>query len=255
MARLERLMPQGVQRKFTTVEEWRNWQAGESEKRAAELNRINQAARAEKILGRSGIQKLHQNCTFRNYEVICQGQRDALELARSYAMNFGTGFASFVFSGNPGTGKNHLAAAIGNHLMNQGKTVLIVTVPDLLGRFRACYDGNGTESELLDELTRVDLLILDEVGIQRDTTHEKVILNQVIDRRLASLRPMGVLTNLGHAELLGVLGARILDRLQMDNGQWINFDWGSYRSKVSHLSYAKKIRRENNNETDTGHTC
>jgi putative replication protein len=239
LGRLGRIIPPGVQPRFTTVEEWRNWQAVESEKRAAELDRLNQKARAEKILGRSGIQRLHQNCTFRNYEVTCDGQRDALGYARSYAVNFGSGFASFVFTGNSGTGKNHLAAAIGNHLMAQGRTVLIVTVPDLMARFRACYDGNGPESALLEELTRVDLLVLDEVGIQRDSAHEKIILNQIIDKRLASMRPVGVLTNLNHAALLKVLGDRILDRLRMDDGLWVSFDWGSYRGNVSHLRHAK----------------
>lgn len=239
MGRLKKIIPAGVQPKFASVEEWRNWQAEESLKRTAELNRINQAARAEKIMGRSGIQKLHQNCTFRNYEVTCQGQRDALGYARSYAVNFGKGFTSFVFTGKSGTGKNHLAAAIGNHLMAQGRTVLIVTVPDLMGRFRACYDGNGSESELLEDLARVDLLVLDEVGIQRDSVHEKIILNQIIDKRLSSMRPVGVLTNLKHAELFNVLGDRILDRLQMDDGIWVNFDWGSYRKNVTHLRLVK----------------
>jgi putative replication protein len=47
------------------------------------------------------------------------GQKHALTLAKSYAHNFGSGFASFVFSGGCGTGKNHLAAAIGNYLLQQ----------------------------------------------------------------------------------------------------------------------------------------
>ncbi len=47
------------------------------------------------------------------------------------------------------------------------------------------------------------LLVLDEVGIQRGSNGEKVILNQVIDRRLSSMRPVGILTNLNHDELLG----------------------------------------------------
>lgn len=46
----------------------------------------------------------------------------------------------------------------------------------------------------------------------------KVILNQVIDRRLSSMRPVGVLTNLNHEGLLDSLGARVIDRLQMDGG-------------------------------------
>lgn len=125
-------------------------------------------------------------------------------MAKSYAQNFGAGFASFVFSGGHGTGKNHLAAAIGNHLLSGGHSVLVVTIPDLMLRVRECYDGGQSEASLLDDLCKVDLLVLDEVGIQRGSNGEKVILNQVIDRRLSSMRPVGILTNLNHDELRGV---------------------------------------------------
>jgi putative replication protein len=239
LERLKKIIPAGVQPKFASVDEWRNWQAEEGRKRAAEVDRLNQKVRAEKILGRSGIQNLHRNCTFKNYEVKGDGQRHALSLAKSYAMNFGNGFTSFVFSGSPGTGKNHLAAAIGNFLLAKDHTVLIVTVADLMLRVRACYDGGQSEASLLDELARVDLLVLDEVGIQKDSKHEKIIINQIIDRRLASMRPVGVLTNLNFEELAATLGERVVDRLKMDNGMWVNFAWESYRNKVTHLRLVK----------------
>ncbi len=237
--RLKRIIPASVQPKFSTADEWRAWQEAEGRKRSEELDRMNQKSRTEKIFGRSGIQDLHRSCTFANYEVSGEGQRKAYTMAKSYAQNFGSGFASFVFSGGPGTGKNHLAAAIGNHLLAGGHSVLVVTIPDLMLRVRECYDGGQSEASLLDDLCKVDLLVLDEVGIQRGSSGEKVILNQVIDRRLSSMRPVGVLTNLNHEGLLDSLGARVIDRLQMDGGMWVNFDWGSYRKNVSHLRIVK----------------
>ena len=239
LERLKKLIPPGVQPKFESVDEWRVWQAAEGRKRCEELDKQNQRARSEKIFGRAGIQDLHRSCTFANYQVSGDGQRKAMSLAKSFAQNFGTGFASFVFSGAPGTGKNHLAAAIGNHLLAGGNSVLVVTIPDLMLRVRECHDGGQSEASLLDDLCRVDLLILDEVGIQRGSSGEKVILNQVIDRRLSSMRPVGILTNLNYQALSETLGARIIDRLQMDGGMWVNFDWGSYRKNVSHLRIVK----------------
>ncbi|KAA5927836.1 MULTISPECIES: ATP-binding protein [Pantoea] len=232
LRRLQRLMPAGVQPRFTTAEELLAWQQEEGRKRSVEVEKLNNKVRAEKIFGRSGIQNLHRNCTFKNYEVKGDGQRHALSLAKSYAMNFGNGFTSFVFSGSPGTGKNHLAAAIGNYLLAQNRSVLIVTVADLMLRVRACYDGGQSESALLDELDRVDLLVLDEVGIQKGSQHEKVLLNQIVDRRLAAMKPVGVLTNLNYDELAATLGERVVDRLKMDKGIWVNFTWGSFRSQV-----------------------
>ena len=140
LERLKKLIPPGVEPKFGSVEEWRTWQAEEGRKRCEELEKQNQRTRAEKIFGRAGIQDLHRSCTFANYQVAGDGQRRALTMAKSYAQNFGSGFASFVFSGAPGTGKNHLAAAIGNHLLAGGRSVLVVTIPDLMLRVRECYD-------------------------------------------------------------------------------------------------------------------
>ncbi|VEB61337.1 DNA replication protein DnaC [Salmonella enterica subsp. enterica] len=122
-------------------------------KRSEELDRMNQKSRTEKIFGRSGIQDLHRSCTFANYEVSGEGQRKAYTMAKSYAQNFGSGFASFVFSGGPGTGKNHLAAAIGNHLLAGGHSVSGgKPFPDLMLRVRECYDGGQSEASLLDDL-------------------------------------------------------------------------------------------------------
>lgn len=114
-----------------------------------------------------------------------------------------------------------------------------MTVPDLMLRARKCYDEGQSESDLLDDLCKVDLLVLDEVGVQRDTRNEWVLLNQIIDRRMASMKPVGVLTNLNYDELSKVLGERVMDRLTMDDGIWVNFAWGSYRKNVTHLRVVK----------------
>lgn len=53
------------------------------------------------------------------------------------------------------------------------------------------------------------------------------------------MRPVGILTNLKYESLTDTLGARILDRLQMDGGMWVNFDWDSYRKNVRHLRVVK----------------
>ena len=188
----------------------------------------------QKVLGRSGIQQLHQSCTFQNYNAELPAQRHALDKSKAYTDRFGSGFGGFIFSGGCGTGKNHLAAAIGNVLLTTSKSVLVVTIPDLMMRFRETYqDGAKTsEAKLMDDLCSVDLLVLDDIGVQRGNTNEGVVLFQIIDRRLASKKPVGMLTNLDAPSLTELLGARIMDRMTMDGGMWINFDWPSYRRKV-----------------------
>jgi putative replication protein len=141
-----------------------------------------------------------------------------LSYAKSWLNNFGSVCACFVFSGSLGTGKNHLAAAIGNALLAQHKSVLIITVADLMTEFKAGFSGGKTEAQLMEQMSRVDLLVLDEVGVQMYSQYEKVILHQVIDRRTAMLKPVGILTNLKEAELTQAIGERALDRLRMGSG-------------------------------------
>jgi putative replication protein len=230
LKRLQRIVPAGVQPKFSSAQELMAWQQEEARKHADKLNRENSRTRMEKTFGRSGIRERYQSCTFKNYAVKNDGQRKALSMAKSWLNNSGSGGACFVFSGSPGTGKNHLAAAIGNALLAQQKTMLIITVADLMTEFKAGFNGGKTEVELMAEISRVDLLVLDEVGVQMYSQYEKVILHQVIDRRTAMLKPVGILTNLNAAELTVAIGERAFDRLQMGGGMWVIFDWASHRS-------------------------
>ncbi|MEG4678897.1 ATP-binding protein [Enterobacter cloacae] len=89
-----------------------------------------------------------------------------MSYAKSWLNNFGSGCACFVFSGSPGTGKNHLAAAIRNALLAQHKSVLIITVADLMTEFKAGFSDGKTEAQLMKQTLRVDLLVLDEVRVQ-----------------------------------------------------------------------------------------
>ncbi|EAM3195592.1 DNA replication protein DnaC [Salmonella enterica] len=215
LARIRKLAPQSAERAapFRTPEEWREWQLAEGRRSCEEIDRQNRQARVEKIFGRAGIQRLHRGCSFANYRIQNDGQRHALSQAKSIAGELDTGCTNFVFSGNPGTGKNHLAAAIGNRLMNAGRSVIVITV--------------------------ADLLILDEVGVQRETRNEQVTLHQIVDRRTASMRSVGMLTNLNHEALTKLAGQRVMDRMTMNGGRWVNFDWGSWRPNVSYLRAVK----------------
>lgn len=232
LERIRRLAPEHVTVPYSTPEEWREWQLAEGRKHCEEINRRNRQLRVEKILNRSGIQPLHRKCSFANYQVRNDGQKHALSQAKSIAEEIMIGYTNFVFSGNPGTGKNHLAAAVGNRLLKSGKSVIVVTVADVMSALHASYDDGLSGEKFLRELCEVDLLVLDEIGIQRETKNEQVILHQIVDRRTASLRSVGMLTNLNHAAMSTLLGERIMDRMTMNGGRWVSFNWESWRPNV-----------------------
>ncbi|VDG91548.1 ATP-binding protein [Shigella dysenteriae] len=229
LERIRRLTPPHVTAPFRTVAEWREWQLAEGQKRSEEINRLN----------RSGIQPLHRKCSFANYQVQNDGQRYALSQAKSIADELMTGCTNFAFSGKPGTGKNHLAAAIGNRLLKDGQTVIVVTVADVMSALHASYDDGQSGEKFLRELCEVDLLVLDEIGIQRETKNEQVVLHQIVDRRTASMRSVGMLTNLNYEVMKTLLGERVMDRMVMNGGRWVNFNWESWRPNVSHSRVVK----------------
>ncbi len=237
--RLQRMMPANVKPKFTNGADLLAWNQEQGRLRSASIVRENRAMKMQRIMGRSGIRELHINCSFDNYRVENDGQRKALDLARQYAAEFDGSIASFVFSGKPGTGKNHLAAAIGNDLILRGKSVLIVTVADLMSNMKGTFSGASdlTEERLLHDLSSVDLLVIDEIGMQTESRYEKVIINQIVDRRSSSKRPTGMLSNLNHASMNTLLGERVMDRMRLGNSLWISFDWESYRSRVKGDEY------------------
>lgn len=117
MKRLRKMMPKTVEPAFNSPEELLQWQREQGQLRSEALERENRAMKMQRTFNRSGIRPLHQNFSFDNYLVECEGQMKALMLARQYVEEFEGNIASFIFSGKPGTGKNHLAAAICNDLL------------------------------------------------------------------------------------------------------------------------------------------
>jgi len=238
MKRLQKMMPANVKPAFTTGEELLAWQKEQGEIRAAALARENRAMKMQRTFNRSGIRPLHQNCSFDNYIVECDGQLNALNKARQYVENFDGNIASFIFTGKPGTGKNHLAAAICNELLIQGKSVLIITVADIMTAMKDTFTNKETsEEQLLTDLSNVDLLVIDEIGVQTESKYEKVIINQLVDRRSSSKRPTGMLTNYNIEEMSKLLGERVMDRMRLGASLWVNFNWDSYRSRVTGKEY------------------
>lgn len=208
-----------------------------AERKAAEIETGYEIAERQRtsvinsILGRSGILPIHQNCSVENYVVSNQGQHNAATFSNRYIENFlGNSSACFIFSGDTGTGKNHLSAAICNKLMFIGKTCLIITVSEMMIKLRKCYGDNAeySEDQFLKQLIDYDLLILDEIGLTKGSDHEKMILNQVIDQRTGNLKAIGLLTNLDTNEFTEFVGARIIRRLQTNNCEWIVFNWDGF---------------------------
>lgn len=200
---------------------------------AAEAQRIAETRMREQF-GRAGIPKRLRERTFAEYRVETDGQRHALTAARDFAEQFeehaerGT---VLILAGRTGTGKGHLAAAASMQIIRSGHTAMFATAREILLWLRASWTDKEAPSELdiLNRLVDVDLLVIDEIGVQFGTDAERDQLFSVIDGRYREQRPMILTTNLSPAKLKDVIGERSFSRLRED-GQWIPFEWEDWRA-------------------------
>lgn len=233
--KLQKAMPAHVVPK--TPEQMAQIAQNACEQKDREVYQNFQQSKVQDLLGRSGVGKKHLKCSFENYISENQGQRQAFNISRRWVSEILEGNPkNFIFSGSTGTGKNHLACAMANALMQRKKTVLVITVAELMMKIRDKYNkqSNVTEAQFLKYLSQVDLLVLDEVGVQRMNDHEAIMINTIIDSRYTNEKSTGILTNLKSDDLNNTLGARVMERL-LENCEWVSFAWESYRKQKPSL--------------------
>lgn len=196
-------------------------------------------AKIRKLFGQSMIPRRFEDKRFSNYEVSGDGQKSALESCRMFVEEIKNDWLSgrtLVLTGTPGTGKTHLACAVGHEVMRMGRTVLFTTVTRLLEDIKAAWnEREHSVKNIIARYVSVDLLILDEIGAFRGITErEKDYLFEVINERYEGLKPMIAVSNLrltGTDSLEAYLEKRSFDRL-CEQARLVIFDWESYRRRA-----------------------
>lgn len=129
----------------------------------------------------------------------------------------GQGPTNLLLHGEPGVGKSHLACALLRSRLERGETGIFRDVPDLLLTIRATYrrkDAEGpSEDDILAALRDVDLLVLDDLGAERQTDWAAETLFALINGRYNAERAMLVTTNYGPEALAAHVGERVAGRL------------------------------------------
>lgn len=116
--------------------------------------------------------------------------------------------------GDVGTGKSFFAGCIANALLDKGIPVLMTNFSRILNALTdlATRDRN----DFIDSLNRYELLIIDDLGIERGTDFALEQVFGVIDSRYRSKKPLIVTTNLTLSELkhpVDLAHSRIYDRV------------------------------------------
>lgn len=142
---------------------------------------------------------------------------EAERIARKYVERFDSAKSldvnGLLFHGDVGLGKTFLASCIGTELAAAGKRVTVRSMAELVAEaMEHGFDRDSWTKELL----RCDLLVLDDLGVERSTDTAFEIVFHVVDSAVRDKKPMVVTTNLSMATLSNperVENARIYSRV------------------------------------------
>ena len=174
-----------------------------------------------------------QDSTFFDYTFAnCDETHPCAQYARRYVGNFAEfqkNGQGLLLWGNVGTGKTFLAGCIANALMEKNIPVLMTSFPKLLNALGGLYSGE--KNEYLKSLNQYRLLIIDDLGVERDTSYVLETVYLVIDERYKSGKSFIITTNLSLEELRNPADLeheRIYDRI-MERCVPVAFSGKNYR--------------------------
>jgi len=227
----------------------------ETEKaRAAEEKEAEKRRSFQRRLNQAGLSKRFSDKNFDNYLPATSAQKKILSLVQAYADNFTQHLEAgrcLALIGDVGNGKTHLGVSVLRSVIMQGFNARYVRAYDLYKAIKESWTGTGnrrSESEAMEDFTKPDLLVIDEVGVQFGTGTEETLMINVIDSRYNAMLPTAVLSNLPRPakdnpkqfgteeerrrkpiDLEDALGPRAYDRLIENGGLVLEFHGQSYR--------------------------
>lgn len=150
---------------------------------------------------------------------------------------------NLILYGNPGTGKTHLATALGIAACNAGYSVLFTSVPRLLTQIRECRNAM-TLRALENKFERYDMVICDEFGyVSCDKEGAEMLFNHLSLR--TDKKTTVITTNLAFNRWDEIIADKVLVTAMVDRlthkAILLNMTGKSYRMKETQEMINKQI--------------
>ena len=129
---------------------------------------------------------------------LSRDDTESLTRARNYIQHWVENPESWLnLFGPMGVGKTHLAVAAAAERENRGDEVFFATVPDLLDYLRATFSPNSpiAHYDVLERIKTCDLLVLDNMGAERNTPFAEDKLLQIAGYRYDERLPTIITSN------------------------------------------------------------
>ena len=128
-----------------------------------------------------------------------------------YISEFGTSPANLAVIGVPGSGKTLIARIICSELMSRGYSVMCLAAYRIVEIFQEeMFSGEEGGMKALAE--SCDLLVIDDLGTERQTDFTENLMFELIDTRFRMELPTIITTNLSREKQQEYYGSRIFSR-------------------------------------------
>jgi DNA replication protein DnaC len=138
------------------------------------------------------------HCTFDmasdpNHKILLAMQRYVDNFKKFHAEGKG-----ILLYGSVGTGKTFLSACTANALIDKGIPTMVTSVSYIANKLMGMYEG---KNEYIEGLNTYPLLVLDDLGAERNTEYMNEVVYNVINARYKARLPLIVTTNLTTEQL------------------------------------------------------
>ena len=161
------------------------------------------------------IEEKFRNATLANFQKTEDNQK-LYAVAKKYVDSFiqmEQDNQGLIFYGAAGTGKSYTAACIANELLKSWTSVVMTSFVKILQEIQK---PQTDENEFMEKLNSPRLLIIDDLGTERNTEYALEKVYNVIDSRYRVKKPLILTTNLSLQEMQDasdIRYKRIYDRI------------------------------------------
>jgi len=122
----------------------------------------------------------------------------------------------YYFWGNVGAGKTYTAAILANELMKRHFVeVLFLKMPEAVARIKKTFgsDKKNPDKDLFDKMREVEMLILDDLGIEKVSDWLADEIYQVVEHRYSNNLPMIITSNQSLSDIGQVYREQVASRI------------------------------------------
>jgi DNA replication protein DnaC len=187
---------------------------------------------SQSLLKNARIPRGYAHCELSNFEIHTDTQRVAHRKATRLVEQFPVFDKGLLFYGDTGVGKTHLAVALMREaIVRKGARAVFYETRELLKMVRDTYSGSTemTELAVLKPVLEAELLVLDDLGLEKKSEWVDETLGLVINTRYSERRLTVITTNLRDVEstepgsFVFQLGVRTRSRLK-EMCEWVLID-------------------------------